>query len=51
MAAADYSENQELDRLVKAIIDKTAAYEKLESQYFCDMAEAKKTGEIIDKRM
>ena len=43
--------NQELDRLVKAIIDKTAAYEKLESQYFCDMAEAKKTGEIIDKRM
>ena len=51
VAAADYSENQELDRLVKAIIDKTAAYDKLESQFFCDMAEAKKTGEIIDKRM
>ena len=39
---ADYSENGELDQLVKAIIDKTAAYEVLESQYFENLAEARK---------
>lgn len=41
-APADYSENGELDQLVKAIIDKTAAYEVLESQYFENLAEARK---------
>lgn len=37
---ADYSKDSELDKLVKAIIDKTAAYEILENQYFKNMAEA-----------
>lgn len=32
-APADYSENLELDNLVKAIIDKTASYEKLEKNH------------------
>ena len=41
-APADYSENGELDQLVKEIIDKTAAYEVLESHYFENLAEAKK---------
>lgn len=41
-APADYLENGELDQLVKAIIDKTAAYEVLESQYFENLAEARK---------
>lgn len=33
-AAADYSDGAELDQLVKAIIDRTATNEKLESKYF-----------------
>lgn len=37
---ADYSEGKELDVLVKQIIDKTAAYELLENQYFKNLAEA-----------
>lgn len=37
---ADYSKDSELDKLVKAIIDKTAAYEILENQYFKNIAEA-----------
>ena len=37
---ADYSEGCELDHLVKGIIDKTAAYEILENQYFSNLAEA-----------
>ena len=41
-APADYTENGELDRLVKEIIDKTATYEVLESHYFENLAEAKK---------
>ena len=41
-APADYTENGELDRLVKEIIDKTATYEVLESRYFENLAEAKK---------
>ena len=40
-APADYSEGSELDQLVKAIIDKTATYEKLESNYFDNLAEAR----------
>lgn len=39
---ADYSEGTELDQLVKNIIDKTATYEKLENEYFKNLAEAKK---------
>ena len=38
---ADYSEGLELDKLIKAIIDKTAAYEVLENQYFKNLAEAR----------
>lgn len=37
---ADYAEGTELDQLVKNIIDKTAAYEKLENEYFKNLAEA-----------
>lgn len=33
-ASADYRENSELDSLVKAIVDRTAANEKLENIYF-----------------
>lgn len=40
-APADYSEGSELDQLVKEIIDKTATYEKLESHYFDNLAEAR----------
>lgn len=39
---ADYSEGTELDQLVKNIIDKTATYEKLENEYFKNLAEATK---------
>lgn len=38
---ADYSEGMELDKLIKSIIDKTAAYEVLENQYFKNLAEAR----------
>jgi len=38
---ADYSEGLELDMLVKAIIDKTSAYEILENKYFENIAEAR----------
>ena len=38
-APADYSEGSELDELLKAIIDKTAAYEKLEGKHLCGKAE------------
>lgn len=40
-APADYSEGLELDCIVKAIIDKTAAYEVLENRYFDNIAEAR----------
>lgn len=40
-APADYSEGLELDNLIKAIIDKTSAYEILENKYFGNMAEAR----------
>lgn len=40
-AAADYTEGSELDRLVKAIIDRTAANEALESVYFVNEKERK----------
>lgn len=44
---ADYTPGGELDRLVKEIIEKTAAYEKLENRHFAAAAEAKKEkGEI-----
>lgn len=45
-APADYSENKELDQLIKAIIDKTASYEVLESHYYKNLAEAKNTSNI-----
>lgn len=38
-APADYRENSDLDLLVKAIIDKTAAGEVLENRHFTDLAE------------
>ena len=37
---ADYSENSELDTLVKVIIDRTAANEKLENEYYKKKKEA-----------
>ena len=40
IAPADYSEGTELDKLLKAIIDKTSSYEKLESKHVRDMHEA-----------
>lgn len=40
-APADYTERSELDLLVKAIIDKTAANEILEDHHFRNIAEAK----------
>lgn len=42
-APADYRENSDLDLLVKAIIDKTAAGEVLENRHFTDLAETKKS--------
>lgn len=45
-APADYSENKELDQLIKAIIDKTASYEVLESHYYKNLAEAKNASNI-----
>lgn len=47
VAPADYSEGKELDQLVRAIIDKTAAYEVLETKYFSDLAESKR---VLEKR-
>jgi len=38
-APADYTEGSELDSLVKAIIDKTSAYEVLENHHFENLAE------------
>lgn len=40
-APADYSEGTELDLLVKAILDRTVANEKLESIYFEDLKESR----------
>lgn len=40
-APADYSEGTELDLLVKAIIDRTVANEKLESVYYQNLKESK----------
>lgn len=40
-APADYREGTELDRLVKAIIDKTAVYEVLENRHFEHLAETR----------
>lgn len=39
-AAADYSEGRELDTLVKAIIDRTAYNEKLETMHYKNLNEA-----------
>ncbi len=41
-APADYSEGGELDRLLKAVIDKTAAYEKLEDRHVENLIETRK---------
>lgn len=38
-APADYSEDTRIDRLIKAMIDKTAAAERLEAMYFENKAE------------
>lgn len=38
-SSADYSENSELDRIVKSIIDRTYANEKLESLYYAQRKE------------
>lgn len=43
-ASADYTEGSELDQLVKAIIDKTAANEVLVDKHVQDLAEAKVEG-------
>lgn len=40
MVPADYREGTEADRLIKAIIDKTAAFEMLENKHFADKSEA-----------
>ncbi len=39
IAPADYSEGTDLDRLLQAIISKTAAYERLEEKHIRDMKE------------
>lgn len=41
--SADYTENSGLDRLIKAIILKTAAYEVLEEKHISDMVETKES--------
>ena len=40
IAPADYSERSEIEKLVKVIIDKTSAYEMLETKHVGDMKEA-----------
>lgn len=40
-AAADYTEGSEMDRLVKAIIDKTVAYEVLEEKHVANLIETR----------
>jgi hypothetical protein len=37
---ADYCEGSELDTLIKAIVDKTAANELLEDKHYRDIADA-----------
>jgi hypothetical protein len=39
-APADYSEGSELDGLLKSIVDRTAAAEKLERVYYEKLAES-----------
>ena len=41
IAPADYTEGSELDNLLKSIIEKTAAYEKLENKHVSDMYETR----------
>lgn len=48
-APADYSENEELDLLVKSIIDRTAANEKLESAHYNYYNEAVKAENEDDR--
>ena len=38
---ADYTEKSELDTLIKAIIEKTVSYERLEEKHIKDLAESK----------
>ena len=45
---ADYTEDSELDKLVKAIIDKTAANEVLIDKHMTDLAEAKAVNKSDD---
>ncbi len=44
-APADYSEGSEIDKLVKAIIDKTAAYEVLENRHVSNLIETREAKE------
>ncbi len=39
MLPADYSEGSEMDKLIRNIIDKTAAYEQLEAKHLSDLQE------------
>ena len=43
-APADYREGSRLDLLLKAIIDKTAAYERLESEHVRDLEQMRSAG-------
>ena len=43
-APADYTEGSELERLVRAIIDKTVAFERLENEHVSDLRETRETG-------
>lgn len=47
-APADYTEDSELDNLVKAIIDKTAANEVLVDKHMTDLSEAKAVNKADD---
>lgn len=48
-APADYTEGSELERLVRAIIDKTVAFERLENEHVSDLRETRETGSREDK--
>ena len=43
-APADYTEGSELERLICAIVDKTAAFERLEDKYVADLRETREAG-------
>lgn len=47
-APADYSKESEIDQLIKAIINKTAAYEVLETKHIQDGSEAKEAEKVTN---